>query len=216
MAAAFSPEDLKIHGPEGAQFSDIWGLTCAQLGVTLEDLSTVRPGASLREEDIPGYHFVQYGIDTRDTVQALDLVAGNAYKDWDRADALQRILHKIIGERSSGALLQRIRLGTPRQVEQMAFDPALYKYFDLVTEKDHRQCDALSLYPENDDDLEYRGRSSLTVKDLKRGIFLMNMTVYCDILDLHVDGAPTNPTIVVMSTSDENNGSCSIESVRIV
>ncbi len=86
MTANFSPEDLKVHSEEGAlNFSDAWGLTCAQLGLTLGQLLEVRPDAQLTKDDLVGYHFIQYGMDpevTEETIEAM--VSGNStWNNWD-------------------------------------------------------------------------------------------------------------------------------------
>lgn len=214
MVTTFTPEDLKIHGSEGLRFADAWGLTCAQLGITVSKLLEVRPSARFTQEDLVGYHFVQYGMDSGITKETIEGIQEGVWSEWDGAQALRDALQVLLADKTTSALTQRIRLGRPRDVERLQLDPSLSDYFERVTETDHTQSDVESLYPREGIGIEYRGRASLYIGSVVIGNVVEDLTTHSDVLDLMVESDPLIRTIVASST---NRGSFpAIQSLRLM
>ena len=89
MAETFTPEDIKACGPEGLQYSDVYGLTCDQMQTTLSELLGVRPNARITRNDLIGYHFIQYGMGEEFISGAIDLAKGGSWQRWDPAIKLR-------------------------------------------------------------------------------------------------------------------------------
>lgn len=215
MTTTFSPEDLKVGGPDGLNFSDAWGLTCVQLGVTIGDLVNLRPSVRLTREDLAGYHFIQYGMDPGITSGTLDLVEGaTAWHKWDQAQALRDLLPKVLGDTTTDALTFRIRLGKPSNVERLHLGSAFGVNFEVIEDKDHENQTVLSLYPKEGLEVEYKGRTSLHIGSVVMGGILHDLSTYSDVLGLRVEGGSVDHTIVAVST---NRGSLpEIQSIRLM
>jgi hypothetical protein len=186
--STFSPEDLNIRGPDGLQFSDAWGLTCAQLGTTVSKLLEIHPYARLTRADLVGYHYLQYGIDEDIIRETVDGVEDGMWSDWDEATRLRESLTKVLSDETMGALVQRIRLGNIRQVDRVQLDARLDHFFDTVEETDHSLREVVSLYPKNGSELTYRGRAGLDIGSVVRDNILGTLKTSTDILDLSVEG----------------------------
>ncbi len=218
MITTFAPEDLKIFGPEGLQFPDANALTCAQLGITVTKLLEVQPNVRFTQEDLVGYHFVQYGMDSDITTEAIDAAQGGMWRDWDKAQVLRSALPVVLADESTGALAQRIRLGRPQDIEHLRLDAVMSDFFETVTETDHAQSDVISLYPRDGVELEYQGRVSLHIGHVVIDRVLEDLTTYSDVLRLTTEETPVNRTVVASSSSNLTNTSSfpTIQSLRLM
>lgn len=214
MPETFSPEDIKIHGEDGFQFSDAWGLTCVQLGTTVSKLLELRPYARLTPSDLVGYHFIQYGMDKDIILETIEGIQDGMWSDWDRATALRESLPRVLGDATMGALTQRIRLGDRRHEERMHLDSQLNHFFDLVEENDHANHDVLSLYPIDGSELTYRGRRSLYIGSVVIGSIIGDLSTHTDILELGVEDGSQNHTIVASTIS--HGTTTSLRAVNVI
>jgi len=202
MSAVFAPEDLKVRGTEGLQFSDAYGLTCAQLGLGLEELLKINPDACFRLQDLIGYHFIQYGMDPDIIKETIDGVQGGMWKDWDRAQALRTALPKVLGEKTSNARVSRIRLGYLAKAELLLEQPSLSERLNVVKETDHAGYEVTSLYPKAGEELTYRGRTVMNVGSVVMRSIMTELVAYTDSLDIvSQKNNRVNYSIVAMSTN---------------
>lgn len=201
MAEVFSPEDLKIRNSEGLQFYDAWGLTCSQLGRTVGMLLDLRPEARLTKSDLVGYHSIQYGMDSDTVLETIDAVQAGMWKNWDEATDLRETLSKVLGQFTTGALMQRIRLGDEKQIQKIDLDPRISQYFNTVEETDPAHHEVQSLYPLPDSELEFRGRVSVSAGKVVIGGILGEHITYTDILQLASNVSSHNQIVVVTTTT---------------
>ncbi len=197
----FSPEEVKARNPGGLNFADAWGLTCAQLGETVTKLLEVRPDVKFTRDDLVGYHFVQYGMDTDITKEVIEEIEEARWFDWEGAEALRNALPNVLGDSTTQALAFRIRLGAPRDVERLERGGAIDDYFETITEPDHHNADTVSLYPKAGVELTYRGRASLQIGSVIINNTILDLTTYSDVLDVMADGGSVDRTLVASSST---------------
>lgn len=204
MSAEFTPEDIKIYGDDGKlRVSDIWGLTCIQLGETITKLLEARPGAHITQDNLVGYHFINYGMDpgiTNDVVGGLIDGGFSYWDDWNEATPLRNALPNILADDTNDALAHRIRLYNGYGGYDLSIYPTVEEYFDEVTERDHRNTKVVSLYPRDGVELEYRGRTNTHLGRATINAFVQDdIVVHTDILDLSSNNV--HRTVVATSTN---------------
>lgn len=214
MKTQFAPEDLQTRNPDGTRFSDAWGLTCAQLGETVGKLLELQPDVRFTKQDLVGYHFVQYGMDSDITRATIVGALGNLWGDWDEALELKGILKTVLAESATGAIARRIRLGRPEDVAEMEVDEQVYEHPNTVIEPNHRGLNVTSLYPKEGVDLTYKGRIGVHLGSVVVGHLREDLEVYSDVLSVASEGDHAAHTIVAAST---NLGSFpTIQSLRVL
>lgn len=202
MAETFSPEEIKVYGPDGLQFSDIWGLTCAQLGETVTKLLEISPNATFAEGDLAGYHHIQYGVNQSVTQETLVLLKTSLWDDWDKASNLKNALPKITSRETDGVVARRIRLGSYGDLRRLNLDHQIGNYFDVVNETDHMKSEVYSLYPKGNTELEYKGRVSLSLGSVVIKNIMEDVSVFSDVMALNtLDDLSKSRIVVASSTS---------------
>ncbi len=211
MVEAFAPEDLKVRGPQGLNFSDAYGLTCAQMGLMLAELLHVEPDARLTREDLIGYHFLQYGMDGETIEGALSALEGGMWDDWDKARPLRDSLPRVVRHHTRFAPVQRIRLGDPQHTPEL--DPNIYHSVNLVHETDHLDREVTSLYPLEGKRLVYKGRVSVGLGEVVMDHVIMSPEIHSDLLDVQSGVIPTKSMIVA---SAELTHGTQVQAVRVL
>lgn len=207
MAAEFNPEELYVYGSERElQISDIWALTCAQLGVTLKALQQARIDAQITEEGLGGYHFVQYGIPSNVTKEVIELLeGGKTWENWEGSQDLSDVLPEILGPFNTDVLLMRIRLGNAIDAHKVDLGQGLSEYFtDPVHEPGQRGGEAASLYPLEGVELEYRGRVSMGVGKVSVGSYLEETTLAVDLLNVRAESEGIDRSVAVISKNTDS------------
>lgn len=208
MTKNFSPEHVKLFNPEtkSRDFSDIWGLTCAQLGSTFEELIKVRPDATLKKSDIAGYYYIQYGVDDQTTNDVIDMIEKNHWEHWAPAQRLKRVLPRIVGTTTEKAVVERVMLGNEYKLDNLVLEPEITEYFDIVEEENHEGARVRSLYPKENLGLEveYRGRSRINLGEVAIGGYReADFEISADLLTIKSEHSETVQNLLVMSRNTD-------------
>ncbi len=216
MANEFNPPDIKIYGEDGKlQFSDAYGLTCVQMGAALGSLLEASPSARLTREDLVGYHFMQYGMFAdviKDTIEIME--QGHTWSDWDKATQLRETLPQVIGETTTGAVMQRIRVGRVRHLSAIQLSPGRSAAFDEVEEKDERDQDVVSWYPKDGTSLQYLARFHTRVGTATMSRIIDDMSVATDLMEVVDHEGDRRYTVI--ATSLGHSAANGLKSVHVV
>lgn len=208
MAYEFAPPDIEVAGAD-SRYSDVWSLTVAQLGAVLKELAHVSPNAQLTEEDLTGYHFVQYGIGSDVTAETLELARSTSRDSTGEVSILRRGLSQVLGDSTHDVVASRIRLGTERHVKQFSL-PETLDHFATTHHTDHRRIPVVSLYPQDGVRLWYRGRASLGMGWIARAGVSQTVTINTDVVEAAAEDGTFSRLALITSDSRDVDGIRSI------